>query len=77
LITLGPDKNQAAFWRLKPELDARYPKGRYVAFHDGEIIADAATYEELDAVLAPRRLPKQTYLIIRAGLQYPEFVTIL
>ena len=43
-------KNQAAFHEAKHELSRRYPPGRFVAFDDGQIVADAASFDELTEV---------------------------
>jgi hypothetical protein len=45
-------KNQAAFQAVKRELAKRYPSGRFVAFDDGQLVADAASFDELSSALA-------------------------
>ena len=41
-------KNQTAYRRTKQELAERYPAGWFVAFDDGEVVADAASFLELN-----------------------------
>lgn len=44
--------NQAAFRKMKDQIDRTYPPGRYLAVHNGNVIVDAADdFEELDAKL--------------------------
>jgi hypothetical protein len=70
-------KNQAAFKRVKPELANRYPPGWFVAFDDGEIVADAATFDDLTAALAAIGKDRPDILVVQAGVNYPEEVFIL
>ena len=41
-MTSNQEKNQAAFHKMKGELSKRYPSGHFVAFNEGQIVADAA-----------------------------------
>ena len=70
-------KNQAAFKRVKRELANRYPPGRFVAFDDGEIVADAATFDDLTAALAAIGKDRPDIFVVQAGVNYPEEVFIL
>ena len=70
-------KNQAAYRRLKEELARRFPPGRFVAFDDGEIVADAATFEELNAALVAIGKDRPDVLVVQAGVNYPDKVFIL
>ncbi len=70
-------KNQAAFKRTKQELAKCYPAGRFVAFDDGEIVADAATFDDLTAALAAIGKDRPDILVVQSGVNYPEEVFIL
>jgi hypothetical protein len=70
------DLNQAAFRRLKPDIDRTYPFGRFVAIHHGKVVADGATFEELDDALNESGLTSRNILVIQAGVDYPEFIWI-
>ena len=71
------EKNQAAYRRMKQELAERYPAGWFVAFDDGAIIADAATFDELTAALAAIDKDRPDIFVVQAGVNYPEEVFIL
>ncbi len=70
-----PD-NQRAFRRLQAEIDHRFPKGRFVAIDRGEIVADAATFGDLDTLLVRLKLQPRNVLVVQAGEEYPESATI-
>ena len=70
------DKNQAAFRRLEPAIGRDYAKGRFVAIADARIVADAATIEELDSLLSAQGVSPRDVLVVEAGAEYPERVTI-
>ena len=66
----GPEyeQNQTAYRSLKPTIDQTYPKGRFVAIHEGKVVADAADLEGLrQAVLAQGKDPMQA-LAVQATL---------
>lgn len=70
-------KNQAAFHKAKRELSNRYPPGRFVAFDDGQIVADAATFDELTEALGAIGKDRPDVFVVQAGTNYPEDVFIL
>ncbi len=70
------DENQAAFRRLQPAIDRDYPKGRFVAIDGGKIVADGATFEEVDRLLNAMGCTSRDVLLVEAGEEYPEYVTI-
>jgi hypothetical protein len=71
------EKNQAAFQRAKQELCDRYPPGRFVAFDDGQIVADAATFDELTEALAAIGKDRPDVFVVQAGKDYPDEIFIL
>lgn len=70
------DENQAAYRRLQADIDQRYPQGTFVAIDGGKIVADALSFEELDGLLAAKRLNAREVLVGEVGAVYPEFVNI-
>jgi hypothetical protein len=73
----GQEKNRAAFQQSKHELSNRYPPGRFVAFDDGQIVADAASFDELTASLAAIGKDRSDVFVVQAGADYPDEVFIL
>jgi hypothetical protein len=70
-------KNQAAFKATKQELSERYPQGWFIAFDDGEVVADAATFDDLTEALASIGKDRPDIFVVQAGVNYPEEVYIL
>jgi hypothetical protein len=70
-------KNQAAYDKLKRELCNRYPSGRFVAIDDGQVVADAATFDELTEALAAIGKDRPDVFVVQAGIDYPDEVVIL
>jgi hypothetical protein len=68
--------NQAAYHRLRDTINKTYPQGRYVAISDGQIIADANSFEELNTKLHELGNDSPEVLVVQAGVDYPETVTI-
>jgi hypothetical protein len=68
--------NQAAYRRLASFIQNTYPPGRYVAISGGKIIADAASFEELNSVLDRMGNHSPEVLVVQAGVEYPDAVTI-
>lgn len=68
--------NQVAFRQLQNFIKEKYGQGRFVAISDGKIVADAADFKELDAALERMGNHSAEALIVQAGVDYPETVTI-
>ena len=68
--------NQAAFRRLAGVINQTYPHGRFVAIADGNIVANAATFDELDAALKAIGQDSVDVLVVQAGVAYPESAVI-
>jgi hypothetical protein len=71
------DKNRAAFEQVKHELSKRYPPGRFIAFDDGQIVADAASFDGLTETLAAIGKDRPDVFVVQAGADYPDEVFIL
>jgi len=69
--------NEMAYCNLKPTIDRTYPKGRFIAIHNQQVIGDAATLDELLAKLAAQGVDSKDCLAVQAGVDYPEFAYIL
>ena len=66
--------NAAAFRRQKPKIDQEYPKGRFIAFEEGQIVGDGPTFRELHASLEASGKTSRDILVVQAGVNYPEYV---
>ncbi len=69
--------NQAAYRRLSDLIKKTYPTGRFVAISGGQIIADAASFDELRSTLDRMGLKSPEVLIVQAGIDYLESAVIL
>jgi len=69
-------RNQAAYRHLRSSINQTYPAGRYVAIAGGQIVADAASFEELDTMLHRMGQHSTDVLVVQAGIDYPEAVVI-
>ena len=70
-------QDEAAFRRMKPEIDGRFPRGHWVAFDNGLLIADAPSHEDLSRELAAIGKDNPNIFVAQAGLDYPKFVWML
>ncbi len=71
------ERNRAAFQAAKGELTQRYPPGRFVAFDDGQLVADAASFDELTEALAAIGKDRPDVFVVQAGANHPDEVFIL
>jgi hypothetical protein len=69
--------NQATYRQMKSFIDKTYPRGRFLAISEGKLIADAARFEELNSILHQMGNHSPDVLVVQAGLDRPESVTIL
>lgn len=76
-MTSNQDKNRAAFEAAKHGLAKRYPPGRFIAFDDGQITADAATFDGLTETLAALGKDRPDVFVVQAGASYPDEVFTL
>jgi hypothetical protein len=76
-MSSNQEKNQAAFQQAKPALSERYPPGRFIAFDDGQIIADAGSFDELTEALAAIGKDRPDVFVVQAGVDYADKVDIL
>lgn len=64
--------NQAAFDRVKGELPNRYPHLQWVAFSNGEIVADDLDLDSLMERLEQMGLNPRLCMLHRVGEAWPE-----
>ncbi len=76
-MILNRKANEASFQEAKRELSDRYPPGHFVAFDDGQIVADAASFDELTKALAAIGKDRPDVFVVQAGVDYPDEVFIL
>lgn len=72
ISTAEHERNEAAFRRLKPNIDGTHPAGTFVAIHGGRIVADAKSLVTLRERLAAEKIPPRESLVVQAGVDYPE-----
>jgi hypothetical protein len=70
-------ENEMAYRRLKTTIDRTYAKGRFIAIHNQQVVADSATLDELLAALSALGLNSKDCLAVQAGVDYPDFAFIL
>ena len=71
------EANQTVYRRLKDGIDRQYPPGHVVAIHDGRIVADADSFDELDRRLNEMGMISREILVAEAGAELPEMTWIL
>jgi hypothetical protein len=71
------EKNQVAFRNAKEELSKRFRPGHFIAFDDGQIVADASTFDALTAALLKIGKDGPDVFVVQAGMDYPDEVFIL
>ena len=70
-------KNEDAFRASMSQLQDRFPVGHFVAFDGGELVADAATFDELTDVLVAIGKDRPDVFVAQSGIDYPNEVFIL
>jgi hypothetical protein len=77
-MTTTPEQrtDQAAYRRLSSFINQSYPPGRFVAISEGQIVADAAGFEELKVALQDMGKNPGQALVVQSGVEYPESVVI-
>jgi hypothetical protein len=75
-MTQDRQLNQAAYRRLAASINETYPPGRFVAIAGGQVVADAARFDELHARLTALGISSPDTLIVEAGVEDPDSVVI-
>jgi hypothetical protein len=66
----------AAYRRLKQTIDASHPRGWFVAVADDTVVGAAADFHDLERSLRSQGRDPRQVLVVEAGEDYPEDVTI-
>jgi hypothetical protein len=74
--TENRDLNDSAYHRLKQSIDESHPRGWFVAIDDIQILAAAPTFQELEVTLKLQGKDPREIMVVEAGVDYPESVTI-
>jgi hypothetical protein len=70
-------QDNATYQRLKATIKQTYPRGWFVGFADGQSVGAAATFAELERMLRSLGKDPSRILVVEAGVDYPDHVTIL
>jgi hypothetical protein len=62
--------------RMKPAIDEGYPRGWFVAIVDDQVVAAASDFRTLEGKLREQGIDPRNTLVVEAGVDYPERVTI-
>ncbi len=61
---------------LKETIGKTYPHGWFVGISDDKVIGAAANFRDLECLLRERGKDPRQVLVVEAGVNYPEYVTI-
>jgi hypothetical protein len=70
------ERNSAAYGRLKETISRTYPHGWFVGIADEQVVGAEADFRALESVLRTKGKDPRRVLVVQAGVDYPEFVTI-
>ena len=70
------ERQVAAYRCLKATIDKNHPAGWFVAIADNQIIAAVADFHALEDLLRIKGIDPRNVLVVQAGVDYPEYVTI-
>ncbi len=77
LTPAGHPKTPAQWKRLQQMVDANYPKGRFVGIENGKVLADGATFREVDDALNAMGKTSRNIIVLQSGDDTPDFVYFL
>jgi hypothetical protein len=70
------ERNNATYRRMKDSIAQKYPRGWFLGIADDQIAGDAATFADLERQLRAQGKDPRGVLVVEAGVDYPEYVTI-
>jgi hypothetical protein len=70
------ERNSAAYGRLKEAISRTYPHGWFVGIADEQVVGAAVDFRALESVLRSQGKDPRRVLVVQAGVDYPEYVTI-
>jgi hypothetical protein len=68
--------NNAAYRRLKETISRTYPRGWFIGIAESQIVGAAADFRTLESNLRAQGKDPRHVLVVQAGTDYPEYVTI-
>lgn len=70
------ERNSAAYGRLKETISQTYPHGWFVGIAGDQVVGAAADFRALESLLRTQGKDPRRVLVVEAGVNYPEYVTI-
>jgi hypothetical protein len=70
------ERNNATYRQLKQMIQETYPRGWFVGIADDRIVGAAARFHDLERELRDHGRDPRRVLVVEAGVDYPEHVTI-
>ena len=68
--------SNSAYRLLKQSVDTTYPPGWFVAIAEDQVVAASADFHELEAKLRAQGKDPRNVLVVEAGVDFPEYVTV-
>jgi hypothetical protein len=69
--------NQEAYRQVRETIKRTYPPDRFVAISGGKIVANAASFPEIEATLKSMGIESKDTLVVQAGQEYLDYAVIL
>jgi hypothetical protein len=70
------ERNYATYLRMKDTIKQTYPQGWFIGIGDEHIVGAAPSFRDLENQLRRQGIDPRKILVIEAGVEYPEYVTI-
>lgn len=70
------ERNNAAYSRLKGTISQTYPHGWFIGVAGEQVVGAAADFRALESLLRSHGKDPRRVLVVQAGIDYPEYVTI-
>jgi hypothetical protein len=68
--------SDSAYRPLKQSIDSTYPPGWFVAIAENQVVAVSPDFHELEAKLRAQGKDPRNVLVVEAGVDFPEYVTV-
>jgi hypothetical protein len=70
------ERNSATYHRLKAMIRQNYPRGWFVGIADDQVVGASSDFHDLESQLRSQGKDPRRVLVVEAGIDYPENVTI-
>jgi hypothetical protein len=70
------ERNSAAYIRLKEMLARTCPHGWFVGIAEEQVVGAAAEFRALESILRLQGRDPRRVMVVQAGVDFPEYVTI-